>query len=102
MENNQHNSRSSHILNASSNLLGICFVVLTSLKLLDISRKTVIDEITLAATVLFMLSCILSFVSLRGNPYRSTVLEKIADFTFLAGIGLLFITTILFSFNLIR
>jgi hypothetical protein len=34
-----------HILNASSNLLGICFVVLTSLKVLNVAKNTIIDEV---------------------------------------------------------
>ena len=45
------NDKSPHILNASSNLLGICFIVLTSLKLMDKSEKTVIDEVTIVAIV---------------------------------------------------
>jgi len=58
----EKNGKSSpHILNASSNLLGLCFVVLTSLKLFNVAHKTVIDDLTIAATILFMASCILSF-----------------------------------------
>jgi hypothetical protein len=93
--------KSSHILNASSNLLGLCFVVLTSLKLLNIAHKTIIDELTTVATILFMASCILSFLSIRGNIRNSSKLESIADYFFLGGLGLLFVTTVLFSFNLI-
>jgi hypothetical protein len=94
--------KSPHILNASSNLLGICFILLTSLKLLDKSGKTVIDEITLAAIILFMASSILSFLSIRSKGQSSEFLETIADYAFIGGISMLFITTILFSFNLIQ
>jgi hypothetical protein len=97
----EQNEKSSHILNASSNLLGICFVVLTSIKLLNISGKTVIDEITIAAIILFMGSCLLSFLSIRGN-YNGRRFESAADILFIAGLSLLFITTILFSFNIIK
>ena len=100
MEN--QNDKSPHILNASSNLLGLCFIVLTSLKLFNISQKTVIDELTTIAIVLFMASCILSFLSIRGNIQKSGRFENIADYLFLIGIILLFVTTILFSFNLIK
>jgi len=100
MEENSSN-KSPHILNASSNLLGLCFVVLTSLKLLNISQKTIIDELTTIAIILFMASCILSFLSLRNNK-KSMVREKVADIFFLCGISLLFVTTILFSFNIIK
>lgn len=97
----QTTEKSPHILNASSNLLGICFIVLTSLKLLDKSEKTVIDEVTIVAIIFFMTSCIFSFLSIRGMK-SSERLEKIADFIFLGGLLLLFVTTILFSMNIIR
>ena len=97
-DNNQENSRSPHILNASSNLLGLCFVVLTSLKVLKFSQTTLIDELTIVATILFMVSCILSFLSIRGSIKRY---ENIADFAFLLGLSILFLTTILFSLNII-
>jgi len=100
MKNNQ--DKSSHILNASSNLLGLCFVVLTSLKLLNISHKTVIDELTTVAIILFMASCLLSFLSIRGNIRERGRFENIADYLFIAGICLIFLTTIFFSFNIIK
>jgi len=100
---NQQQSKSTHILSTSSNLLGICFIVLTSLKkVLNLSEKTVIDEITVVAIILFMTSCILSFLSIRGENEKSPRYENIADFFFLGGISLLFITTILFNFNIIK
>src|SRR6266404_9370846 len=98
----KQNDKSPHILNASSNLLGLCFIVLTSLKLFNVSQKTFIDELTSIAIVLFMASCILSFLSIRGNIKRSGRAENIADYLFLAGIIILFVTTILFSFNIIK
>jgi hypothetical protein len=82
----QENEKSSHILNASSNLLGICFIVLTSLKVLGKSEKTIIDEITVVAIVLFMASCIFSFLSIRGIGKRSAMLEGIAGVIFLGGL----------------
>lgn len=96
-----NNDKSPHVLNASSNLLGLCFVVLTSLKLLNIAGKTIIDELTTLAIIFFMASCILSFLSIRGNIKKSSRLENIADFLFLSGLVLLFATTLLFSFNII-
>jgi len=100
MENkNQDNDRSPHVLNASSNLLGLCFVVLSSIKILNLSEKTIIDDLTTAATILFMISCILSFLSIKKKGSRY---ESIADAVFLAGLLTLFVTTILFSFNIIR
>ena len=95
------NHKSPHILNASSNLLGICFIVLTSLKVLKKSDNTIIDEITLIAILLFTASCILSFLSIRGKTQKSKTYENIADIIFLGGLCLLFVTTLLFTFNVI-
>ena len=99
---NNDQDKSPHILNASSNLLGICFIVLTSLKLLKVSQKTFIDELTSGAIVIFMASCMLSFLSIRGNIKKSGKFENIADYLFLIGIILLFVTTILFTLNIIK
>jgi hypothetical protein len=99
---NDRKDKSPHILNASSNLLGICFVVLTSLKLLKISQKTLIDEFTVIATVLLMASCLLSFLAIRGNIKNGSRHETIADYFFVAALLILFITTILFSLDIIK
>jgi uncharacterized membrane protein YkgB len=95
------NQKAPHILNASSNLLGICFVVLTSLKLLNVSKSTIIDEVATVDIVAFTASCLFSFLSLRNNSSKSYLFEKIADVIFIAGIALLFITAILFAFDII-
>lgn len=93
--------RSPHILSTSANLLGICFIVLTSLKKLNLSDSSIIDEFAVAAVMFFMTSCILSFVSMRKGDMASERLEKVADFIFLSGLIVLFIATILIAFNLI-
>ncbi|KIA91685.1 hypothetical protein OC25_20190 [Pedobacter kyungheensis] len=94
-------NRSPHILSTSANLLGICFIVLTSLKKLNLADSSVIDEFAVAAVILFMASCILSFISMRKGESISQRLEKTADFIFLSGLVVLFISTILIAFNLI-
>ena len=99
---NGNNEKSPHVLNASSNLLGLCFIVLTSLKILKQSDKTIIDELTAVAIILFMASSILSFLSIRSNTKRSLLYEKLADVIFLTGLCFLFAITLLFTFNVIR
>lgn len=93
---------SPHILNSASNLLGICFIVLTSIKLLKLQAVTLVDEFTTAAMVLFMASCILSFLSLKSITKRGKLYETIADVFFLAGLACLFVTTMLITFNVIN
>jgi len=94
-------NRSPHILSTSANLLGICFIVLTSLKKLNLADSSIIDEFAVAAVIFFMTSCILSFISMRKDDAVSQRLEKSADFIFLSGLVVLFIATILIAFNLI-
>lgn len=90
-----------HVMNVSSNLMAICFVVLTSLKILGKSNQTMIDEIAVVAIVLFMTSCCTSFLSIKIQSRRRLLLENIADIVFLSGLTLLFVTTLLFTFNVI-
>ncbi len=95
-------STSPHILNASSNLLGICFIVLTSLKFLKLQEKTLVDEFTIVAMFLFIIATILSFLSIRSKKdIHRRKLENIADFSFLIGLVSLFATTLLITFNFI-
>ncbi|WP_029279805.1 hypothetical protein [Pedobacter borealis] len=95
-------NRSPHILSTSANLLGICFIVLTSLKKLALTDGSIIDEFAVAAVMFFMTSCILSFISMRRERNASQKLEKVADFVFLSGMIILFVATILIAFNLIK
>ena len=93
---------SPHILNTASNLLGICFIVLTSLKLLKIHRETLVDEFTAGAMILFMVSCILSFLSIKSKGASGDRYENVADMLFLIGLICLFVTTMLITFNVMK
>jgi uncharacterized membrane protein SirB2 len=89
-------SKSPHILNTASNLLGFCLIVLTSIKVFGKAANTLIDEIDAIAILFFLVSCILSFLSLRKENGKGQKLEKIAEMMFMIGLGLLFIITVLF------
>lgn len=95
------NNKSVHILNISATLFGLCYVVFTSLKTLKLDGNTLIDEFTAFSMVLFMISCLLSFLSIRGAK-KSTMFERIADYAFLSGLFTLFIITIFIVFNILH
>ena len=97
-----NNNRFPHILNTSATLLGICFVVLTSLNVMNVTGKTIMDELTTAAIIMFMASSLLSFLSMRSKRSPGERYEMIADFVFLAGLFFLFLTTMLLAFNIIK
>ena len=60
--NMNENNKSLHILNTSSNLLGLCFVVLTFIKIQNLQAATLIDDVTTVAIIFFMTSSIFSFL----------------------------------------
>jgi uncharacterized membrane protein SirB2 len=94
--------KSPHILNTSSNLLGFCLIVLTSIKVSRSGSATIIDDITGIAAVLLVISCILSFLSMRSKKeVRSEKLESAADLVFLVALVCIALTIVLVSFNLL-
>jgi hypothetical protein len=98
----ENNNKAPHILNTSANLLGICFLVLTSLKVLKLSGTTFIDECTSVAAILFMSSSILSFLSIRNKSEKSNKYENVADTIFLVGLICLFVTIMMVTFNFMK
>ena len=99
---NEQDNKSPQILNSASNLLGFCFVVLTSIRFFKFSDATIIDEITAICFVLFMFSCLCAFLSIRSKTKRSAFYETLADYAFLAGLIVIFIMTLLFLTQLIH
>jgi hypothetical protein len=95
-------NRSPHILNTSANLLGFCFIVLTSVKISKLQESSYIDEGAALAIIIFMSSCILSFLAMRSVSLKGKKMERIADILFLSGLIVLFITTTLITLNIIK
>jgi hypothetical protein len=87
------------MLNASSNLVGFCFLVMTSIKLFGLSPKSLIDEITVLVLLLFMASAFFSFLVIKVDSPKALIYYKTASFTFISGMALLLITTLLFTFD---
>jgi hypothetical protein len=96
------NNKAPQILNASSNFLGFCFVVLTSIKLFKFSSVTIIDEVTAISFVLFMTSCLCAFLSIRSKTKRADMYETVAEYAFLTGLFSIFFMTILFLLEIIH
>ena len=96
------NNKSTHILNTSATLFGLCFVVFTSLKALKLDGNTWIDESTAISMFLFIISCVSSFLAIRTNSKKSRTYENVADYVFLAGLFVLFLNTVLIVFNILE
>lgn len=85
-----------HILNAASNLLGICFVLITGLRVSGASKGTRLDEIAIFAALMFVASCLFSYASIR-TPKQTRRLERVADICFLFGLVCLSIAVLAFG-----
>jgi len=57
--------KTTHILNAASNLLGIALLIITGLHISNQGRGTIADEVAWGAAVLFSLSCLFSYQAIR-------------------------------------
>lgn len=84
---------SKHILPTSSNMLGLCFILINFLKLWEMDKKInlILDTLAGIAITLFLFSSIFSYMSMRARK-KAVFYEKIADIIFL--IGLFFITAV--------
>ncbi|MDX2027093.1 MAG: hypothetical protein SFW62_00480 [Alphaproteobacteria bacterium] len=87
-----------HILSASTDLIGICFILITGMKLTNASVATIADEICFFAAVVLIGSCILSYISIRAEK-NAERLEKIADYLFLTGLFSLFIAVTAIAYD---
>ena len=90
--------KSTHILNASSNLLGFSFLVLSSIHGFGLADAGRVDEISAICVVSFALASFFSFISIRSkSERRSVVFEAVADYVFFAGLSVLVVTSILLA-----
>jgi uncharacterized membrane protein SirB2 len=100
---NQDNGKkniSKHILPTSANLLGICFFLLSIIKISKVQAETIIDECIGVIIVIFLASSIFSYGSMRSST-RPEFFEKIADVIFLIGLTFLTIMSLIIVFGVI-
>jgi len=100
-EKNGKSTISNHILPTASNLLGLCFVILSFMKVTKMGLETIIDELVAVAIVLFLAASVLSYVSIRTASQKADRYEKVADVIFLSGLSLLTITALVVVFEII-
>jgi hypothetical protein len=83
------------ILATSSNLLGICFLIMSFIKINNLGAQTNLDECLTAPIVLFFTSSIISYLSLRSTT-RSRRLENTADWIFMIGLFSLTVISLIY------
>lgn len=79
---------SRHILPTSSNLLGLCFVILSFVRIAKLGAETFLDELLAIAIIIFLISSVFSYASMRSKE-KPELFEKVADTIFIAGLVML-------------
>ena len=76
--------RPPHILNAATNLLGICFVIITGLRLASAGARSLADEVAWLAAMLLFIAALNAYLAIRNNgAYAWQAI--VADWSFLGG-----------------
>lgn len=86
--------RHPHVLNASTNLLAICFVIIGGLKLTDLNAKSHSDETAWVAAALLFTSTACSYLAIRNNDAKEWQ-SNLADWAFLGGLCALMLSMFL-------
>jgi len=88
-----------NILNAASNLLGICFLIITGLSLTGSNDRSYADETAWASAICFLISIGLSYFGIRSERVEEG-LSVWADRVFMLGIVVLTVSIVIVGFAL--
>jgi hypothetical protein len=91
--------RHPHVLNAATNLLGICFIIIGGLKLTNQNARTYADEIAWAAAFFLIASIAASYFGVREGVEREWRV-RVADWSFLIGIAALIVSMVIAAYQL--
>lgn len=91
--------RHPHVLNAASNLLGICFVIIGALKFTRSDAGSFADETAWAAALMFLASITASYLAIR-NDHTGKWTDNIADVAFFGGLLALSLSVFMLAFTL--
>lgn len=98
MQPNQ--TKAPHVLNASTNLVGFSFILLTSLKLFKLGGNGIVSQLVAVVVVSFILCSFFSFLSLRSPSETLTRrYEIIADYIFVSALVLLLAVCLLLAIS---
>jgi len=92
-------NRAPSILSASTSLLGICFVIITGLKLANANVRSYADEVTWLAAVLLFTAVVHAYLTIRNGGVRGWQ-ERVADSAFLGGLTALAVAVVIAAISL--
>ena len=92
------------IFSTSAQLVGVCLTVIGVFRVVfELNNvKTIADNLMAIDALVFLGSCLLSYLALRSmRAERSLALEQAADLVFLAGLGMMVVVCALVAYELI-
>jgi hypothetical protein len=99
--NSNSNDLSHHILPNSATMVGVCIMVISIVKSMGPDLTSyLIDKALAIDSLLFMISALLSFLSIRLKQSTDR-LERWAEMVFLLGLVSMTLITVVFSFEII-
>lgn len=100
-QNYNSNNLSHHILPNSATMVGVCIMVISIVKSQDPGLTNyLIDKALAIDSLLFMISALLSFSSIRLEQ-STEGLERWAEIIFLLGLVSMTLITVVFSFEIV-
>ena len=92
---------SHHILPTAATMVGVCITVVGIVSLIEVQAAmvTIIDEMAAVGALTFLISTLLSYMSLR-SPRVSSRLERFADLVFLLGLLILVISGFMIAWEI--
>ena len=95
------NDLSHHILPNSATMVGVCIMVISIVKSMAPGLASyLIDKALAIDSLLFMISALLSFSSIRLK-HSTERLERLAEIIFLLGLVSMTLITVIFSFEIV-
>jgi len=82
------------ILSASTSLLGICFVIITGLRLVNANARSYADEVAWLAAVLLFVAALAAYLAIRNQGARPWQI-RLADACFLGGMSVLALSVVI-------
>ena len=86
--------RPPHILNAATNLLGICFIIITGLRLANANARSYADEVAWLAALFLFVAAMMAYLSIRNEGLQLWQ-ERVADVAFLGGMSMLALAVVI-------
>lgn len=101
MRSRNNNDLSHHILPNSATMVGVCIMVISIVKSLPFNTVNhFIDKALAVDSVLFMVSALFSFLSIRLE-HSNLRFERWAEMIFIVGLVSMTMITVIFSFEII-